>query len=128
MKTKTWYVGYNHPTKTWSSGGTRADYEAPHWDLFLVEAKYSDEAEKAGRALRRVHQSLTQRQRDLLASLRATTPTIEDARKDYVEIATDELATALQLERKKLLIIAPNAERMVQLTLPAFNPSLVRNA
>ena len=122
---KPWIVGYNLPTKSWSSGGSRADYEAPHWDIFLVHANYREEAEKAGRVLRRAHQTLTPRQRELLASLRETTPTIEDASLDFVEIAVDELAIAKQLERKKLLIIKPEAERMVRLTLPAFNPSLV---
>lgn len=124
MRTTTWVAAYNHPTRSWSTGGPLSEYDHQHWDLFLVPARSREEAQAAARALRRKQAILTEAQVRLLASLLDTHA--EDggsvaAECPWVEVSGDETRTAKALAAKGLVALHDPSARHVKLTVCAFN-------
>ena len=123
----TWTVAYNHPTQSWSAGGSLSEYERPHWDLYQVEAASRGHAEAAAKAMRRKQCDLTSAQAKLLASLRAEHETTADGvRKEcpWVMLDEAEVRTARGLAAKGLVALREGDDRQVRLTVCAFNQNV----
>lgn len=124
-----WIVAYNLPTRTWTSGGQREDYDRAHYDVWVVEAADRDQAEQAGRTMRRMQRGLTAKQRQLLTSLLEENPGAADEAPAYsTEIWQDEVLAAKRLAQCGLITFTSEDERQVRLTAAAFNPSLAPEA
>lgn len=119
-----WFACYNLPTKTWTSGGTQADYEPQHYDVFRVPAADRDQAVAAGRKRRTAQMKVSPLQRKLLASLYEATAQEADPTSFSVELLDGERRSAMRLAALGLVRpIDPDAHDL-QLTAEAFNPSI----
>lgn len=119
-----WIAAFNYPTKSWSTGGTEADYARPHWDLYEVHAVDRDRAQKLAQALRRKHRALPAKQALLLVSLLNDTrsvPADVAAETPWIEVSEAEAAAARGLVAKKLLKSKDDSCRLVQLTVSSSN-------
>lgn len=124
---KLWIAAYNLPTKSWTSGGTLADYDREHYDIFEAPASSHEAAVLAGRAMRQSHVRLTGSQKSLLAGLVRSIHPDAQSRKlaVLIEIEPSELRAASALARKGLLAAIDPATFQVQLSILAFNPSVL---
>lgn len=125
MPLRTWIAAYNLPTRTWTTGGTRAEYPEPHYDVFEMSAINREHAERLGMHMRRQALSLTPRQRELLDALKEQAgPSREDALRRNLVVEPGRHATARQLAAKGLVLLRDRAGTGVRLLDIAYIPSL----
>lgn len=125
---KLWIAAYNLPTKSWTSGGTLADYDREHYDIFEVPASSHEGATRAARAMRQAQVRLTAAQKALLAALIESIPASCDPAARLgrlIEVEPAESRAAAALARKGLLSVFDPDTLQVRLSITAFNPSIL---
>lgn len=124
---KLWIAAYNLPTKSWTSGGTLADYDREHYDIFEVPASSHEGATRAARALRQAHTRLTAAQKSLLATLIQSLPDTDRTTqlRQCIEIEPTERRAAAALAAKGLLATFDETTLQAKLSILAFNPTIL---
>ncbi|MEJ6002530.1 hypothetical protein [Paucibacter soli] len=119
----TWIAAFNHPTKSWSTGGAASEYARPHWDLYEVKASDRDRAQTLARGLRAKQRNLPAKQALLLASLlkEADSLAIQGEAESWMEVTVNEAAASASLVAKGLLLAKDESCRHVKLTICSRN-------